>query len=89
MLTTDQICTAEVLKMKQYNGYYGCPLCFIRGLQRFESHSYPHQESIEMQSPTEHKQIALSCEQEDPHKKSTRSVGSDMSGRILGTFVYY
>ena len=81
MLIADLICTAEVLRMNQYNGYYGCPLCYMKGLHRFGSHSYPHQESIEMRSPTEQKQVALRCEQESPQKKSTRSVDNELETR--------
>ena len=81
MLITELICTAEVLEMKQYNGNYGCPLCYMRGLHRFGSHSYPHHESVKMGSHTEHKQVALCCEQEGPQKKSTRSVDKALETR--------
>ena len=64
----------------------------MRGLHRFGSHSYPHFESIEMRSPTEHKQVALRCEQEGPQKKSTRTVDNELEirgVRILETSGHY
>ena len=58
MHIADLVCKAEVLQMKQFNGYYGCWLCTLRGVHRFGAHFYPHSKSFEMRSPNKQKVCA-------------------------------
>ena len=44
--------------MKKFNGYYGCGLCTMRGIQRFPgSHSYPNDRTFTMRNPAEHEHL--------------------------------
>ena len=54
MLVTDLIAKSKVLKMKQFNGYYGCTLCTQRGIHLAYTHQYPHDHSFEMRSFDSH-----------------------------------
>lgn len=47
-LVADLIAKARILNMKQYNGFYGCCLCTMRGEHRLGAHVYPHDEDFEM-----------------------------------------
>ena len=57
-LIVDLVCKHDVLKMKKFNGYYGCGLCTMRGIQRFPgSHSYPNDRTFTMRNPAEHEHL--------------------------------
>ena len=44
MLIADLTCKPKLLKMKQFNGYYGCSLCVMKGTHKAYVHSYSHKE---------------------------------------------
>ena len=54
LLVTDLVAKSKVLKMKQFNGYYGCTLCTQRGIHLAYTHRYPHDHSFEMRSFDSH-----------------------------------
>ena len=54
LLVTDLIAKSKALKMKQFNGYYGCTLCTQRGIHLAYTHRYPHDHSFEMRSFDSH-----------------------------------
>ena len=54
LLVTDLVAKSKVLKMKQFNGYYGCTLCTQRGFHLAYTHRYPHDHSFEMRSFDSH-----------------------------------
>ena len=87
MLITDLVCTADVLKMKQYNGFYGCSLCCMRGVHKFGAHAYPHDEVIRLRSPDLHKKCALYYEQGDIQHRSARKE-KDTEANTLGVKGY-
>ena len=55
--------------MKRFNGYYGCTLCEMRGKHQFRSHSYPHNEEIEMRNPDRHYRQAVYFERGDVEER--------------------
>ena len=54
VFVTDLIAKSNVLKMKQFNGYYGCTLCTQRGIHLAYTHQYPHDHSFEIRSFDSH-----------------------------------
>ena len=54
LLVTDLVAKSKVLKMKQFNGYYGCTLCTQKGIHLAYTHRYPHDHSFEMRSFDSH-----------------------------------
>ena len=54
VFVADLIGKAKVLKMKQFNGFYGCTLCTQRGFHFAGSHRYPHDEKFVMRSHESH-----------------------------------
>ena len=54
MLIADLTCKTKLLKMKQFNGYYGCSLCVMKGTHKTYVQSYSHKEETVMRDPSKH-----------------------------------
>ena len=54
LFVADLLAKSKVLKMKQFNGYYGCTLCTLRGEHFGGIHHYSHSETFVMRSPESH-----------------------------------
>ena len=54
LFISDLVAKSKVLKMEQFNGYYGCTLCTQRGVRFSGAHHYPHTEKFVMRSPESH-----------------------------------
>ena len=54
MIIADSIAKAKLLNMRQYNGYYGCSMCFVLGFYVRGAHVYPHSERFQMRTPSQH-----------------------------------
>ena len=54
LFVADLLAKSKVLKMKQFNGYYGCTLCTQRGEHFGGTHHYSHNEKFVMRSPESH-----------------------------------
>ena len=54
----DLVCKHDVLQMKKFNGYYGCGLCTMRGVQRYPGgRSHPNNQSFTMRDPGMHEYL--------------------------------
>lgn len=51
--TCDLPAKSLFLNMKQYNGYYGCQKCYIRGLRIQNTLTYPYQENLKLRTSAE------------------------------------
>ena len=69
----DLVCKHDVLQMKKFNGYYGCGLCIMRGVQKFPgSRSYPNNETFTMRDPGMHEYLVRQFESGSVEERKSR-----------------
>ena len=57
------VCKHDVVQMKKFNGYYGCGLCTMRGVQKYQgSRSYPNNETFTMRDSGMHEYLVRQFE---------------------------
>ena len=69
----DLVCKHDVLQMKKFNGYYGCGLCTMRGVQRYPGgRSYPNNQSFTMRDPGMHEYLVRQFESGSVEERKAR-----------------
>ena len=73
LIIADLIAKAKLLNMRQYNGYYGCSMCFMPGIHVGGAHLHPHSERFQKRTPLEHMKLIQKAEQGKSQHDAKRS----------------
>ena len=69
----DLVCKHSFLQMKRFNGYYGCGLCTMRGMQRYPGgRSHPNNQSFTMRDPGMHEYLVRQFGSGSVEERKTR-----------------
>lgn len=85
--TCDLPAKSLFLNMKQFNGYYGCQKCLIRGLRIDKTHTYPYEDNLKLRSSEETIKFAKQAVvlKEDVFGVKGPTVMSDICVDFIGT----